>query len=64
MAYQRKPLNSPCALCGESVADEATAVRTLTNTLPYTPKIWHRPCFEARPGSAPQLAREARVACR
>jgi hypothetical protein len=22
------------------------AVRTLTNYLPYTAKIWHRPCFD------------------
>jgi len=28
------------------VTDEKVAVRTLNNYLPYTPKIWHRPCFE------------------
>ena len=48
MSYQRKPIGSPCTLCGEPVGDEAVAVRTLTSTLPYTPKIWHRPCFERR----------------
>jgi hypothetical protein len=48
MAYQRKPIHSPCSLCGGSVSDEAVAVRTLTSTLPYTPKIWHRACFEQR----------------
>jgi hypothetical protein len=48
MAYQRKPINSPCSLCGGPVSDEAVAVRTLTSTLPYTPKIWHRVCFEQR----------------
>jgi hypothetical protein len=48
MSYQRKPIGSPCSLCGEPVGDEAIAVRTLTNTLPYTPKIWHRTCFEQR----------------
>jgi hypothetical protein len=63
MAYQRKPLNSPCALCGKPVAEEAIAVRTLTTTLPYTPKIWHRPCYEARPQAAPPPVRQARVAC-
>jgi len=30
------------------VNDESVAVRTLNNFLPYTPKIWHRPCFEAK----------------
>jgi hypothetical protein len=48
MSYQRKPLGSPCAHCGEPVDDEVIAVRTLTTTLPYTPKIWHRACFEER----------------
>jgi len=48
MAYQRKPLGSPCYGCGEPVKDESVAVRTLNNYLPYTPKIWHRPCFEAK----------------
>jgi hypothetical protein len=46
MAYQRKPIGSPCSRCGQPVAEERVAVRTLTNYLPYTPKIWHRPCFE------------------
>lgn len=46
MSYQRKPLGSPCSRCGQPVTDETAAVRTLNNFLPYTPKIWHRPCFE------------------
>lgn len=48
MSYQRKPLGSPCAACGAPVDAEGLAVRTLTRTLPYTPKIWHRACFEAQ----------------
>jgi hypothetical protein len=55
MAYQRKPLGSPCHLCGEPVTDEKTAVRTLNNYLPYIPKIWHRPCFERRNAPMPSL---------
>jgi hypothetical protein len=47
MSYQRKPIGSPCAHCGQPVEAEPVAVRTLTRTLPYTPKIWHRGCFEA-----------------
>ncbi len=47
MSYQRKPIGSPCAGCGAGVESETVAVRTLTRTLPYTPKIWHRACFEA-----------------
>ncbi len=46
MAYQRRPIGSPCSRCGQPVTDEKVAVRTLNNYLPYTPKIWHRPCFE------------------
>jgi hypothetical protein len=48
MSYQRKSIGSPCAHCGAPVSSEGVAVRTLTRTLPYTPKIWHRDCFEAR----------------
>jgi hypothetical protein len=62
MAYKHKSIGSPCSLCGEPVSDEAVAVRTLTNTLPYTPKIWHRVCFEQRkamPVARPQEARAA-----
>ena len=47
MSYQRKPLGSPCSRCGQAVTDEKVAVRTLNNVLPYTPKIWHRSCFDA-----------------
>jgi hypothetical protein len=47
MSYQRKPLGSQCWLCAQPVTDEKVAVRTLNNVLPYTPKIWHRSCFEA-----------------
>ncbi len=46
MSYQRKPLGSPCSRCGQPVTDEKVTVRTLNNFLPYTPKIWHRACFE------------------
>jgi hypothetical protein len=60
MAYQRKPIGSNCSLCGQPVGDEAIAVRTLTNTLPYTPKIWHRTCFEQR--TARQAARPSQEA--
>jgi hypothetical protein len=63
MSYQRKPIGTPCSLCGAPVRDEAIAVRSLTNTLPYTPKIWHRPCYEQR--NARQVAQpqqEARAA--
>lgn len=47
MSYQRKALGSVCSGCGQPVTDEKVAVRTLNNFLPYTPKIWHRPCFDA-----------------
>jgi hypothetical protein len=66
VSYQRKPIGSPCAGCGAPVASEPVAVRTLTRTLPYTPKIWHRPCFEAhRPAASPLPARaaEGRATC-
>ena len=46
MAYQRKPIGSPCQRCGDPVTEEKAAVRTLNNYLPYVPKIWHRACFE------------------
>lgn len=64
MSYQRKPIGSPCARCGAPVDVEDVAVRTLTRTLPYTPKIWHRGCFEAQKSVAAEVeARgEARAA--
>jgi hypothetical protein len=52
VSYQRKPIGSPCAQCGRPVEAEDVAVRTLTRTLPYTPKIWHRACFEAQKARA------------
>jgi hypothetical protein len=60
MSYQRKPLGSPCAACGTPVEAEGLAVRTLTRTLPYTPKIWHRACFEAQ--KAPTAVAQAPAA--
>jgi hypothetical protein len=48
MSYHRQPIGSPCSLCGRPVAEESVAVRTLTGSLPYVPKIWHRPCFELK----------------
>jgi hypothetical protein len=66
MSYQRKPLGSACARCARPVEVEAVAVRTLTRTLPYTPKIWHRPCFEAHralEATAQPAAAPVRVAC-
>jgi len=59
MSYQRKPIGSPCSLCGEPVSDEGVAVRTLTRTLPYIPKIWHRPCFEAHKASDQKPVQQA-----
>ncbi len=64
MSYQRKPLGSPCAHCGAPVEAEAVAVRTLTRTLPYTPKIWHRDCFEDRKTRAPAAAQPLRPEAR
>jgi hypothetical protein len=65
MSYQRKPIGSPCAGCGAPVSEEGSAVRTLTRTLPYTPKIWHRPCFATHQAAqvAPQPNVPQRVAC-
>ena len=55
MSYQRKPPGSPCSRCGQPVMDEKVAVRTLNTFLPYTPKIWHRACFEEhKRGAAPR----------
>ena len=62
MSYQREPIGAPCALCAAPVADEDTAVRTLSRTLPYTPKIWHRRCFEAQRAGRRQAAASPRGA--
>lgn len=67
MSYQRKPIGSPCAGCGAPVQSETVAVRTLTRTLPYTPKIWHRGCYDAsragvRPAAAIAAAQAAAAA--
>lgn len=57
MSYQRKSIGSPCAACGAPVQSETIAVRTLTRTLPYTPKIWHRGCYDAsKAGARPAAA--------
>ncbi len=61
MAYQRKPIGSPCSRCGQPVDEERVAVRTLNRTLPYVPKIWHRGCFAEHEREASAGATTARA---